>query len=181
MNKKIDLFQFPFFSDISRERLSEIEGFSIVQSYDKGSIVFQSNEPARNLYGIIEGDVELNIIFKETIVTKDIKYEEYIRKHEETFERPIIIEEVKNKEIFGWSALVEPEKMTATATCTSDCEIILIPASKLKLLFSRDTETGYLLSSRLSVLIARRLNNRTKKLVDTWCNLFETLSISSLI
>lgn len=181
MNKKVDLSQFPFFSGISGERLSKIQDFSMIRYYDKGSIVFKTNEPAENLYGLIQGNVELKIIFKEDIVTKDIKYEEYIRTHVETLEKPIIIEEIKDKDIFGWSALVEPKKMTATATCTSDSEIIAIPASKLQQMFSSDPEMGYILSSRLNVLIAARLNNRTKKLVDTWCNLFETPSISSSI
>lgn len=181
MNKQINLSQFPFFADISRERLSEIENFSIVQHYDKGSIVFQNNEPAKNLYGIIEGVVELKIIFKEEIITKDIKHEEYIRTYVKLLEKPIVVEEIKSREIFGWSALVEPGKMTATATCTTDCEIVLIPASDLKQVFSRDPEMGYILSARLNALIAGRLNNRTQKLVDIWCNLFETASISPSI
>ena len=177
MNEKIDFSLFPFFSDISRERLSKIESFSFIQSYEKGRVVFHKNEPARYLYGIIEGGMELSILFKEEVFTKDIKYEEYIRTHVETFERPIVIEYVKDKNIFGWSALVEPEKMTSTATCIEDSKIALIPASDLKKMFNKDPELGYIISSRINALIARRLIARTEKLVDAWCQLFEIADI----
>lgn len=171
---------FPFFSGISRDRLAEIETFSIVQNHEKGAVVFQRNETARNLYGLIKGDIDLSILFKEEIITKDIKYEEHISTNVEKFEKPIIIEKVKNHDIFGWSALVEPEKMTATARCASDCEIVLIPASALKQIFNNDSELGYLLCSRLNSIIAQRLNSISEKLVDTWCSLFETERISTV-
>ena len=180
MNKHPDLSIFPFFAGISRERLAEIETFSITQNYAKGAAVFQSDEPARNLYGLVQGDVELSIPFKEEIVTKDIKYEEYISTNIENHEKPIIVEKVKPHDIFGWSALVKPERMTATARCADDCEIVLIPASDLKNMFNNDPELGYLLSTRISTLIARRLNSRTEKLVDTWCSLFDTERISAV-
>ena len=180
MNKNPDLSLLPFFSGISRDRLAEIEAFSIVQNYEKGAVVFQNNEPARNLYGLIQGDVDLSIMFKEEIITKNIKHEEYISANVENLEKPIIIEKVKSHDIFGWSALVEPGRMTATARCASDCEIVLIPASDLKQIFNNDPELGYLLSSRINIIIAQRLNSRTEKLVGTWCSLFETERISTV-
>jgi CRP-like cAMP-binding protein len=177
MNKEIDFSIFPFFSDISLERQSEIESISFVQSHEKGSILFQKNEPARYIYGLIEGCVELNITFKEEVVTKDIKHEDYINTHIETFERPIAIEYVKENDILGWSALVEPERMTSTALCINDSKVALIPASDLKKIFNNDPELGYIISSRINALIARRLFSRTEKLVDAWCQLFDTANI----
>ncbi len=178
MNKSVELSLIPFFSGLSRDRLAEIEGFSMVQTFEKKAIVFQSNEPARNIYGLIKGEVSLSILFKEEIVTKDIKHEDYISTHVEMLEKPVVIEKVKALDIFGWSALVQPEKMTATARCEDDCEIVLLPASHLKQLFSRDPELGYLLSARISSIIAHRLNSRTQKLVDAWCSLYESGQIS---
>ncbi len=177
MSKNPDLSLFPFFSGISQNRLAEIETFSILQTFKKGESVFQNNEPARNLYCLIDGDVDLSILFKEEIVTKEIKYEEYISTNVEILEKPIIIEKVKKYDVFGWSALVEPERMTATARCASDSELVLIPASDLKRVFHKDPELGYLLSAKINILIAQRLNSRTEKLVATWCSLFETESI----
>lgn len=174
MNNNVDLSIFSFFSSLSKERLAEIESFSILQHYKKGDIVFDCNEPARNLYGIVSGEVDLSILFKEKIITKNIKYEEYISTHIENLEKPITIETVQKGDMFGWSALVEPEKMTATARCNKDCDIVLIPAVDLKELFARDPELGYHLSSQINSLIAQRLNNRTENLVEAWCTLFET-------
>lgn len=180
MNKEISLSQFSFFSDVSRERLSEIEAFSIIQTYGKGDVVFQNSEPAKNLYSLVHGEVDLAILFKEKIVTKDIKYEEYISTRVESFERPIVIEKVGAGDVFGWSALVSPEKMTATARCATDCEIVLIPAADLRQVFSHDSELGYKLTTRISSIIAGRLNSRTEKLVDAWCMSFEAERISSM-
>ncbi len=180
MSRTVNLSQFLFFSDISNERLAEIEVFSMVQIYEKGDVIFASNEPARNLYGLVKGDVSLSLLFKEEIITKDIKYEEYINTSVENFEKPVIIDKIKNGDIFGWSALVQPERMTATARCEKECEIVIIPASDLKKIFSSDSELGYLLSVRISSIIAHRLNSRTEKLVDAWCSLFEAEKISAV-
>ncbi len=180
MNNHPDLSFFPFFMNISVDRVSEIESFSILQSYKKGDVVFQCNESAQNLFGLVLGKVELTLLFKEEIITKDIKHEDYISTNIEILEKPVVIENVKNRDIFGWSALVEPEKMTATAKCSSDCDIVVIPASNLKELFIKDPELGYLLSNRISVIIAQRLNSRTQKLVDTWCSLYDIETIGSI-
>ena len=158
--------------------MQEIESFSLIQPYEKGAVIFQNNEPARNLYGLVEGSVELSLLFKEEIITKDIKYESYITTHVETLEKPVVIDTIEKGEMFGWSAMVEPEKMTATATCTADAKVILIPSNYLKKILGADHELGSLLFSRISTLISNRLNSRTDKLVDTWCNLFETAHIS---
>ncbi len=177
---KINLSNFSFFAGIAHDRLAEIEEFSMVQTYEKGNVIFQNNEPAKNLYGLVNGDVNLSILFKEEIITKDIQYEEYINTNVEILKKPVIIENIKSGDIFGWSALVEPERMTATAICKKECEVILLPASGLKQVFSSDPELGYLLSARISNLIAQRLDSRTEKLVDAWCSLFETEKISTV-
>lgn len=178
--ESIALNQFPFFAGISGERLLEIASFSIAQAYTKGETVFQTDEPARNLYALAKGGVELSILFSEEKVTREIRYEDYISTRVELFEKPIIIETVGPGEIFGWSALVSPEKMTASAKCTMDSEIVVIPAAGLKTMFSRDTELGYLLTERISSIIAKRLNSRTEKLVEAWCIAFDTGEISTV-
>ncbi|MCG8689053.1 MAG: cyclic nucleotide-binding domain-containing protein [Desulfobacterales bacterium] len=174
------LSQFPFFSGISRERQEEIESFAITQDYAQGETVFQSDEPARNLYGLLKGEVSLALVFREEVVTRNIKWEEYVDIKKEIFEKPVIIEEISPGNIFGWSALVEPAKMTAAAKCETDCQILLIPAELLKKVFEKDPELGYILSSRISDIIAGRLNTRTQKLVDAWCTLFENGSIGAV-
>lgn len=180
MSKTPDLSQFHFFSDISRDRLAEIESFGIVQDFARGDIVFRDNEPARNLYCLNEGEINLSLTFREDVVTRDIKYEEYRHTNVETQEKAVVIEKVKSHEIFGWSALVEPERMTATAVCETDCRIILIPASELKRIFGTDPQLAYHLTSRISSLIAGRLKSRTDKLVEAWCALFEAEKIHTV-
>ncbi|MCP3901379.1 MAG: cyclic nucleotide-binding domain-containing protein [Desulfobacteraceae bacterium] len=180
MNNHLDLSFFPFFSDISAERLAEIEAFSMLKTYKKNDVVFQCDESAQNLFGLVQGNIELTLLFNEKIITKDIKYEDYISTNIEILEKPVVIETVLDRNIFGWSALVEPRKMTATAKCVSDCDIAIIPAFDLIKLFNKDPELGYLLNSRINVLIAQRLDSRTKKLVDTWCSLFDIETISSI-
>lgn len=177
---KINLSNFSFFAGISHDRLAEIEAFSMVQIYEKGAAIFQNKEPAKNLYGLVNGDVNLSILFREEIITKDIQYEEYINTNVEILEKPVILEKIKSGDIFGWSALVEPERMTTTALCEKECEVVLLPASGLKQMFSNDPELGYLLTARISNIIAQRLDNRTEKLMDAWCSLFEAERISAI-
>jgi CRP-like cAMP-binding protein len=61
-------------------------------------------------------------------------------------------------DIVGWSALVEPYKMTGTATASKDTNLIMVEAKPLRALCERDPLLGYRLLRQVAKLLADRLD-----------------------
>ncbi len=52
-------------------------------------VIFRQGDEARDFYGLIEGEVELSLVFKEEFLRLDIRYEESIVAKREIIEKPI--------------------------------------------------------------------------------------------
>jgi CRP-like cAMP-binding protein len=72
---------------------------------------------------------------------------------------------------------VGPGKRTVTAECSEASRVISIPADELKSMFDMDHTLGYIVMRRLGDIIAKRLRNRTEKLIETWGEAFDIGSI----
>lgn len=131
---------FPLFSELSNEALSKIIPLCQERSFSKGSIIFTSGGFANDIYLLKSGKVDIQIEFK--IYDYEILTTVYT---------------VEEKEIFGWSALVPPHRLTASARCEKDSEVITINGKKLLDLFDQEKEVGYLVMKHLSTVISSRL------------------------
>jgi len=169
-----DLFKYvSIFSDIPQEHLSEISQWSKVLEFDSDETIFQNGEIAFDLYGVVDGEVELSLVVKDKILKTDIHYEESIQTHIETIEKDIIVDSIASGEILGWSALIEPGQYTTTAKCSKSTRIISLPADKLKAIFVKNPQIGYVFMGRLSEIISQRLRHRTDKLIESWSQAFD--------
>jgi len=72
---------------------------------------------------------------------------------------PMVSSLKRTGEIFGWSALVEGGRSTATAECLEDSRILSFQRKDLEKLFARQPQLGYEFMKRLARLIYRRLEN----------------------
>ncbi len=164
---------FSFFFDMPQEQLAEIAQIGKVSEFDLNQTVFQYGDKAFDLYGVMDGEVELSITLRDKIVKKDIQYEDSIQTRIETIEKDIIIVSIEPGEIFGWSAFINPKTYKATAKCSQPASIILLPADKLKTLFDKNPQLGYVFMERLSETISQRLRSTTDKLVESWSEAFD--------
>jgi CRP/FNR family transcriptional regulator, cyclic AMP receptor protein len=69
-------------------------------------------------------------------------------------------------EIFGWSALVEEGRSTATVECLGATKILAFKKEAAETLFADSPALGYLFMRRLAILISRRLENTRSLLVN---------------
>jgi CRP-like cAMP-binding protein len=92
-------------------------------------------------------------------------------------EKEIIVDTVTAGQVFGWASIVGPSKRTVNAECSENSRVIAIPADELNAMFDKDHTLGYTIMKRLSGIIARRLRNRTDKLIETWGEAFDIGSI----
>jgi hypothetical protein len=60
-------------------------------------------------------------------------------------------------EIFGWSALVPPHRLTASARCQGKADVITINGKELLELLEKGGRSGYVVMKNLSALISSRL------------------------
>jgi CRP-like cAMP-binding protein len=164
---------FKFFSEVAPETLEMIAQKGEVLEFGPGDVIFQFDEPADHLYGLLEGEVDLSIVFKDRVLKTEIEYEEAIQASMVDEEKSIVIDTVLPDQIFGWASLVGPARRTVTAGCIENCRVIAIAAADLEAMFDQDHHLGYVIMKKLSDIIAKRLKVRTDKLIETWVEAFD--------
>ena len=174
MTTKKDLSSFKFFSGVAPETLDTIAQKGEVKELDPGDVVFHFDEPAEHLYGLLEGEVDLSLVFKDKVLKTEIEYEEAIQASFVDEEKSIVIDTVSEGQVFGWASLVGTGRRTVTACCTEPSRMIVIPAAELREMFKEDHSLGFVIMEKLSNIISARLKNRTDKLIETWVEAFDT-------
>lgn len=177
MTEKNLLSGFAFFSDVNPETLEEIANAGEILEFKAKDVIFRVDEPATHFYGLLEGEIDLVLVFKDKVLKTDIEYEEAIQATMVDEEKEIIVDTVSTGQVFGWASLAGPSKRTVNAECSQNSRVFAIPGDALKAMFEKDHTLGYTIMERLSAIIARRLRNRTDKLIDTWGEAFDIGSI----
>jgi CRP-like cAMP-binding protein len=167
-----------FFKGIAPETLDVIARAATTREYPPDTLIFTEDEEPHSLFGLLEGTVELSLLFTERVFkTNELRYEEAIRSGFEENEIHIVVDEIKPGEVFGWSALAGIEKRTASARSVDAVEAFSLPAAELRSLFVDDPALGLTLMARLNKVIASRLDERTQRLVGCWTEAFGTSKI----
>ena len=177
MPQKKLLSGFSFFCDVDPDTLEAIAIKGEILEFKARDVIFQVDEPATHLYGLLEGEINLILVFTDKVLKTDIEYEETIQATMVDEEKEIIVDTVTAGQVFGWSSIVGPSKRTVNAACSQNSRVIALPADELKAMFDKDHTVGYIIMKRLSAIIARRLRNRTDKLIEAWGEAFDIGSI----
>jgi CRP-like cAMP-binding protein len=164
---------FKFFSDVDLKTLDMIAQKAEILEFKSEDVVFRFEEPAEHFYGLLEGEVELSLVFKDKVLKTDIEYEEAIQARMVDKEKLIVVDTVLPGQVFGWASLVGPGKRTVTALCSESSRIIALAAVELRSMFEQDHTLGYIIMKRMSAIISKRLKNRTDKLIETWVEAFD--------
>jgi len=165
--------EFKFFNEVSPETMEVIGQKGELLEFGPDDVIFHIDEPAEHLYGLVEGEVDLSIVFKDKVLKTEIEYEEAIQARMVDEEKSIVIDTVLPNQIFGWASIVGPGRRTVTARCTEPTKVIALAAKDLKQMFAEDHFLGYVVMKKLGDIIARRLKNRTDKLIETWVEAFD--------
>jgi len=123
------------FKSIPSHILHEITQFASEESVQAEEVLFREGDIAEYLYILEDGQVVITVPGKKAI----------------TFP----VDSVGS--VFGWSALVEPRRYTASAECTMDSKVIKIDGERLLKLFERYPHEGLLILRRLAGVMGTRL------------------------
>ncbi len=138
------LQSFSLFNGLSQAELAGIAKLCRERTYESGSVIFTIGGSATDVYLLKTGKVDIQIEFK--IYDCEIMTRVYT---------------VGKGEIFGWSALVPPHRLTASARCQGKGEIITINGKDLMELLEKERGIGYIVMKNLSALISSRLASTT--------------------
>ena len=123
------------FHGIPSHIIDEIAELVIQENHKAGQILFKEGDFADYLYILEEGEIKLAI----------------------KGDKQLSFSMDKTGSIFGWSALVEPRRYTATADCVKDCKVIKVDADRLMSTFQKHPAEGLAIMRRLAGVIADRL------------------------
>ena len=135
-----------FFKGLSKTQIEALLGVAQQASYTAGERVVVEGEPAESFHILVQGAVSIKM---------------QMEGHGE-----MVLAILRQAgEIFGWSALVERGRSTATAECLEDTQILSFGRKDLETLFARDPVLGYCFMKRLAGLVSRRLESTRTLLV----------------
>src|SRR5512139_2694031 len=138
------LKSFSLFSGLSETELAGIAKLCRERTYESGSVIFTIGGSAADVYLLNTGKVNIQIEFKI---------------HD--YEIMTTVYTVGKGEIFGWSALVPPHRLTASARCEGKADVIMINGKELLVLLEKEKHIGYVVMTNLSALISSRLASTT--------------------
>jgi len=114
----------------------------VEEEYSTDQVLFRQGQDAEYLYLLLDGQVAIIVEGEGKVVF------------------PI----TEPGSIFGWSALVEPRKYTASAEFAMDSKVLKLDGERLLRLFERFPAEGLLIMRRLAGVIAARLLDSYQRL-----------------
>jgi CRP/FNR family cyclic AMP-dependent transcriptional regulator len=130
---------FPFFSSLNAAELKSLSIIAEEISFQRGDYIFRENDPARMLYLLLDGWVDI-------MINTDTRGE-----HCE------LVTTLTCGDVFGWSAVVEPYLYTASVACASPVKAIGFKGVDLLALFEIDPRLCCIMVKRTCQVIANRL------------------------
>ncbi|MFZ5831136.1 MAG: cyclic nucleotide-binding domain-containing protein [Planctomycetota bacterium] len=132
------LRRYPYFAGVSEESLKQVAMMTEERSYPAGHVLFQEGDPATHMSIIQSGEVSIQYLLGSGELRT--------------------VDTLVGGDILGWSALVEPYRMTALASASQSTHLIRIEAMRLRDLCEKDPRLGYQLLMQVAKLLGNRLD-----------------------
>lgn len=134
------------FLGLPPEVLDRIQELVSEREFDENTTIFSEGDPAEELFILACGEVELDF----TLPTQP-----------DTVMR---ITRIAPGEAFAWSALAGLTRLSSTSRTLRKSRVYAISGSGLREVFKSSPESGYVVMSRLSMIIASRLHDTRHQL-----------------
>ena len=143
-----DLKASNFFRDLEEVYFLRIAKLCREETFKAQDIIVNEGDEAKKIYVLNDGSIAIQVHLK--------KYQY------------VIISTIEEKgELFGWSALVEPKRYSATVKCLSETRVLSISGEELDELFKNDPVMGLTFMKKIASLIDQRLITMRSRLVSS--------------
>ncbi len=138
------------FSELEDEALEKIIPLCREECYGQGALIFSKGDEANTLYILQDGKVDLEYeICPQPDACQDTRI---------TIDQP--------GDVIGWSALVKPRRLTASAHCVSDVQLIAIDGKAINELMEKDAHIGFVVMKELAGIVSQRLRQAKELRLD---------------
>jgi CRP-like cAMP-binding protein len=148
------LRRYPFFGFLGDSHLKAIAMIAEEESYQAGTDILSSGDPANAFYLLMKGSVDLFYVVHEELRPDQKK--EYL------------MGEINPEEPFGISALIEPYQYTATARASVSITVIKIDGQALRELIDNDEKLGCGFLRQITKATMERLEYTRTLLAAAW-------------
>ena len=118
------------------------------EQYPAGSVLFREGEHLHHICIVVEGNVAIEISGPDRRMRR--------------------IHTVGTGELLGWSPVLGPAAMTATARALTDVRVVAIDAAAILAVCEADPKFGYAFMRRVANALAARLNANRLQLLDVF-------------
>ena len=147
------LRRYPFFNFMDETELRAVAMITEEVQPGAGETLFEEGQPARALYLLLEGLVELWFIVTD--------------KHEQDLRKELYICDINPGEVTGISAVIEPYQYVSTARVIGPARLLKLEATGLRKLCNTDCKLGYGLMRQIARAAMERLSDTRVQLVAT--------------
>ena len=140
---------FSAFSELEENEVQALATLAEEERYRPGQFIFHEGDPANKLYLLLEGRVEM-----------------MMATNADGTQRALVMTAGPG-EIFGWSSLVEPYQLTASAHCATPVRVVAITASGVRALMAMSCSLGYRLMQKGCQTASARLRATRVQLLST--------------
>lgn len=136
----------PLLREFSEDQIEVLLPLIEETTYRKGEVIFKQGGQAKYLYFVLDGEVSIRF-------NPDDGSE-------------ITVADVREGDIFGWSAAMGSQMYTSGAICTESGHFFRVEGENLKTLCREYPETGILVLNQLAGVIAQRLRGTHQQVVE---------------
>ena len=137
------------FKQLSEQQLAALAAIGTERTLPAGTVIHQEDNVADTIYVILVGRVGVRFSLRPFIKS-----------------RQLCLDVLQPGELFGWSALVPPHKLTGSAVCLEDVRLLAWEREPLHAALESDPALGYRFMSFLSEVIATRLRDSRMQLIQ---------------
>lgn len=138
------------FQGLSDEQLETVAPLCRQVHCLSGKVFFSEGDEATDVFVVLEGEVNLEVT---------LSMGSHVRP------QVVTVEKIGREDTFGWSALVEPRRMTTSARCTRDVDIVAINGDDLKALLQDHSDIGMLVMENVAKIVRGRLVHTRQRLI----------------
>jgi len=160
------LRRYPFFAGFTREQIDDLARVAVEESVLAGHQFVHEGERLTNFFLVLEGTVGINI----KVPDREIEQSLTRQITNDLITRDVKVSTVGEGEVFGWSALIPPNRSTANVKALTSCRVLVFDYQELQPIIDEDCCFGHLLTMKAAQTIRDRLRDKRVEMVVEFAN-----------
>ncbi|MCJ7658179.1 MAG: cyclic nucleotide-binding domain-containing protein [Anaerolineales bacterium] len=150
------LRRYPFFAGFTREQIDDLARVAEEESFMAGHRFINAGERLTDFYLVLEGTIGI------IIEVPDMEFEQSLTRQitNNLITRDVTVSTVGKGEVFGWSALIPPNRSSANVKALTSCRVMRFDYQELQPIIDEDCCFGHLLTLKAAQIIRGRLQDK---------------------